>query len=114
MTFGWEKLSKRKKIHKEFTRIAKKWLRHISTVPSDSAVPEICTGRPVSRKWIYLFWYVLKVTMLLIQIFSDCTDIQRMYQELSTNMWKTAYKAGVKMVKTLYTTYCAEGKINDY
>ena len=52
--------------------------------------------------------------MLLIQIFSDCTDIQRMYQELSTNMWKTAYKAGVKMVKTLYTTYCAEGKINDY
>ena len=52
--------------------------------------------------------------MLLIQISSDCTDIQRMYQELSNNMWKTAYKAGVKLVKTLYTTYCAEGKINDY
>ena len=88
-------------------------MRHISIVPSDSAVPEICTGCPVS-KWIYLFWYVLKVTMLLIQISSDCTDIQRMYQELSNNMWKTAYKAGVKLVKTLYTTYCAEGKINDY
>ena len=52
--------------------------------------------------------------MLLIQIFSDCTDIQRMYQELSTNMMKTAYKAGVKLVKTLYATHCAEGKINDY
>ena len=51
---------------------------------------------------------------VIIQIFSDCTDIQRMYQELSTNMWKTAYKAGVKLVKSLYKTNCAEGKINDY
>ena len=87
-------------------------MKHDSTVPSDSSVPEICTGCPVS-KWTHLFWYVLKITMLLIQIFSDCTDIQRMYQELSTNMMKTAYKAGVKLVKTLYTTNCAEGKIND-
>ena len=111
MPFGLEKLFKRKNSHKAIKiRIDKKWLRHISTVPSDSTVPEIC---PVS-KWIHLFWYFLKITMLLIQIFSDCTDIQRMYQELSTNMMKTAYKAGVKLVKTLYTTNCAEGKIDDY
>ena len=48
----------------------------------------------------------------VIQFFSDCTDIQRMYQELSSNVWKTAYKAGVKLVKT-HATNCAQGKIDD-
>ena len=104
MTFGWEEQKPQE------------------LLKTDLDIFQPCKVIPPSLKYVqgvrsqneFIYWICFENCLLLIQIFSDCTDIQKMYQELSTNMWKTAYKAGVKLVKSLYKTNCAEGNINDY